>query len=116
MKNKVIVVVGSPGRLIEALLKKMQESAMLLGKKYDIYSDSTVKINNQLTSKEHPNIDVLLLAPQLAFMKDKLVQKSKVLGIAVGVLSISDYSLSLGVPALLTAEQVMRSENEKDIN
>ena len=116
MNNKVIVIVGSSNRLVETLKKEMQDNAILMGKKYKIFSDSTVRINRQFTSNEHLNIDILLLTPQLSFMKDKLAQKGERFGIAVDVVSLMDYSLSLGGSALLKAEQALALENKKVIN
>ncbi|MGY3736764.1 hypothetical protein ACWOAN_08375 [Lactococcus taiwanensis] len=111
MKTKVIVIVGRPGRAVESLLNKMQENAAMMRKKYKIFSDTSVEINNLLSSKEYLNIDVLLLTPQLSFMRDLLLQKSKSLGIAVGLLSLEDYSLSKGEGAILTAEKLMEINN-----
>lgn len=107
MKTRVIIIVGRPGRAVEALLNKMQENATMMRKKYKIFSDTSVKINNLLSSKQYLNIDVLLLTPQLSFMRDTLLQKSKRLGIAVGLLSLEDYSFSKGEGAILTAEKLM---------
>lgn len=116
MSHKVIVIVGSPNILIEALKKEMQNNAILLGKKYKIFSDSTVGINRQFTSKKYLNIDILLLTPQLSFMKDKLAQKVERVGIVVDVVSLMDYSLSLGESALLKAEQALKLEKKKVSN
>ena len=69
MADKVIALACAAGMSTSLLVSKMQKAAADNGKDYEIFAKSTADIDNMLAGTGSPKPDVLLLGPQVAFMK-----------------------------------------------
>ncbi|MCF8698140.1 PTS sugar transporter subunit IIB, partial [Enterococcus faecium] len=72
MAKKTIMLVCSAGMSTSLLVTKMQKAAEEKGMEADIFAVSASDADNNLESK---NVDVLLLGPQVRFMKAQFEQK-----------------------------------------
>lgn len=66
MAKKTIMLVCSAGMSTSLLVTKMQKAAEEKGMEADIFAVSASDADNNLESK---NVDVMLLGPQVRFMK-----------------------------------------------
>ena len=72
MAKKTIMLVCSAGMSTSLLVTKMQKAAEEKGMEADIFAVSASDADNNLESK---NVDVMLLGPQVRFMKAQFEQK-----------------------------------------
>ena len=72
---------------------KMQKAAEEKGMEADIFAVSASDADNNLESK---NVDVLLLGPQVRFMKAQFEQKLAPKGIPLDVINMQDYGMMNG--------------------
>lgn len=105
MADKKIMLACAAGMSTSLLVTKMQEAAKAAGKDYEIFAKSTADIDNELSSSEKP--DVLLLGPQVSFMKNEVKAKTDAAGIPMDVINMMDYGMMKGDKVLATAEALM---------
>ena len=105
MADKVIMLACAAGMSTSMLVKKMQEAALAAGKDYKIFAKSTADVDNELASAEKP--DVLLLGPQVGYMKAEIKAKTDAVGIPMDVINMMDYGMMKGDKVLATAEALL---------
>ncbi|SCC12268.1 PTS sugar transporter subunit IIB [Weissella bombi] len=105
MADKKIMLACAAGMSTSLLVTKMQEAAKAAGKDYEIFAKSTADIDNELSSSEKP--DVLLLGPQVSFMKNEVKSKTDAAGIPMDVINMMDYGMMKGDKVLAAAEAIM---------
>ena len=101
MAKKTIMLVCSAGMSTSLLVTKMQKAAEEKGMEADIFAVSASDSDNNLESK---NVDVLLLGPQVRFMKAQFAPK----GIPLDVINMQDYGMMNGEKVLAQAENLMK--------
>ncbi|WP_313468309.1 PTS sugar transporter subunit IIB [Carnobacterium sp.] len=72
MTDKTIMLVCSAGMSTSLLVTKMEKAAEARGLDADIFAVSAAEADQNLSSK---NVDVLLLGPQVRFMKSQFEKK-----------------------------------------
>ena len=103
MAKKTIMLVCSAGMSTSLLVTKMQKAAEEKGMEADIFDVSAS--DNNLEAK---NVDVLLLGPQVRFMKAQFEQKLAPKGIPLDVINMQDYGMMNGAKVLEQAENLMQ--------
>ena len=93
MAKKTIMLVCSAGMSTSLLVTKMQIAAEEKGMESDIFAVS---------------VDVLLLGPQVRFMKAQFEQKLAPKGIPLDVINMQDYGMMNGEKVLAQAENLMK--------
>jgi PTS system cellobiose-specific IIB component len=83
----------------------MKEAAAAEGKDYEIYAKSTSDIDAALESAHKP--DVLMLGPQVGYMKNDVKKKTDAAGIPLDVINMMDYGMMKGANVLKEAEKLM---------
>lgn len=106
MAEKTIRLACSAGMSTSLLVSKMQQAAEAAGKDYDIEAKSTADIDNMLAGSPKP--DVLLLGPQVGFMKAEVTKKGEAAGVPVDVINMQDYGMMKGDKVLAFAESLMK--------
>ncbi|WP_251712271.1 PTS sugar transporter subunit IIB [Lactococcus ileimucosae] len=106
MADKVIALACAAGLSTSLLVSKMQKAAEASGKNYEIFAKSTADIDNMLTANPKP--DVLLLGPQVAFMKAEVQKKAEAAGVPMDVINMQDYGMMRGDNVLANAENLMK--------
>lgn len=97
MSKKTIMLVCSAGMSTSLLVTKMQKAAETRGLEADIFAVSASDADNNLAAKE---IDVVLLGPQVRFMKAQFEQKLAPKGIPFDIINMSDYGMMNGEKVL----------------
>ena len=105
MAKKTIMLVCSAGMSTSLLVTKMQKAAEEKGMEADIFAVSASDADNNLESK---NVDVLLLGPQVRFMKAQFEQKLAPKGSPLDVINMQDYGMMNGEKVLAQAENLMK--------
>lgn len=105
MADKVIMLACAVGMSTSMLVQRMQDAAKAAGKDYKIFAKSTADIDSELASAEKP--DVLLLGPQVQYMKNEVKKKTDEAGIPMDVINMMDYGMMKGDKVLATAEAMM---------
>ncbi|HIY57711.1 MAG TPA: PTS sugar transporter subunit IIB [Candidatus Tetragenococcus pullicola] len=105
MAKKTIMLVCSAGMSTSLLVTKMQKAAEAKGMEADIFATSASDADQQIESK---NVDVLLLGPQVRFMKAQFEKKLEPKGIPLDVINMSDYGMMNGEKVLAQAESLMK--------
>ncbi|MBM1151661.1 PTS sugar transporter subunit IIB [Enterococcus durans] len=105
MAKKTIMLVCSAGMSTSLLVTKMQKAAEEKGMEADIFAVSASDADNNLESK---NVDVMLLGPQVRFMKAQFEQKLATKGIPLDVINMQDYGMMNGAKVLEQAEKLMK--------
>ena len=100
MSKKTIMLVCSAGMSTSMLVTKMQKSADEQGLETDIFAVSASDADNNLAAK---NVDVLLLGPQVRFMKGQFEEKLADKGIPLDVIDMKDYGMMNGPNVLAQA-------------
>lgn len=104
MAKKTIMLVCSAGMSTSLLVTKMQKAAEAKGMEADIFAVSASEADQHLESKP---VDVLLLGPQVRFMKSQFEQKLTPKGIPLDVINMADYGMMNGEKVLQQAETLM---------
>lgn len=107
MSTKTIMLACSAGMSTSLLVSKMEEAANKQAKDYYIFATSTADVDNQIKTS-HP--DVLLLGPQVAYMKDDIKAKTDAAGIPMAVIDMMDYGMMNGAKVLVQAEKLSEKE------
>ncbi len=105
MARKTIMLVCSAGMSTSLLVTKMQKAAAEKNLDAEIFATSASEANQQIESK---TVDVLLLGPQVRFMKAQFEKKLAPKGIPVDVINMSDYGMMNGEKVLTQAEDLMK--------
>lgn len=100
MADKTIMLVCAAGMSTSMLVTKMQKAAEAKGMDADIFAVSANEADASLSSKD---VDVLLLGPQVRFMKSQFEKKVADKGIAVDVINMQDYGMMNGEKVLDSA-------------
>lgn len=104
MADKIIMLACSAGMSTSLLVSKMQEAAKEQGKDYEIFAKSVADIDHQF-EVEKP--DVLMLGPQVAYMKADIQRKCDDAGVPMEVINMMDYGMMNGKNVLAEAEKIM---------
>lgn len=104
MSKKTIMLVCSAGMSTSLLVTKMQDAAKNKGMEVDIFAVSASEANQHLATK---NVDVVLLGPQVRFMKPQFEQKVAPIGIPLDIINMADYGMMNGEKVLEQAENLM---------
>lgn len=104
MAKKTIMLVCSAGMSTSLLVTKMQKAAEDKGVDADIFAVSASEADEKI---EGGDIDVLLLGPQVRFMKSQFEQKVAPKGIKLDVIDMADYGMMNGEKVLAQAEKMM---------
>lgn len=104
MAKKTIMLVCSAGMSTSLLVTKMQKAAEAKGMDAEIFAVSASEADQNMDSKD---IDVLLLGPQVRFMKAQFEQKVAPKGIKLDVINMADYGMMNGEKVLAQAEALM---------
>lgn len=97
MAKTTIMLVCSAGMSTSLLVTKMQKAAAEKDIDADIFAVSASDADNNLANK---NVDVLLLGPQVRFMKDDFAKRVEPKGIALDVINMPDYGMMNGEKVL----------------
>ena len=113
MAKKTIMLVCSAGMSTSLLVTKMEKAAEERGMEADIFAVSASEADQQLETKA---VDVLLLGPQVRFMKGQFETKLADKGIPVAVIDMKDYGMMNGEAVLNTALELMKQEVEGELS
>lgn len=102
--KKTIMLVCAAGMSTSLMVSKMQKSAEAKGIEADIFAVSAGEADTYLAEKK---VDVLLLGPQVRFMKAQFEKKVAPLGIALDVIQMTDYGMMNGEKVLNQALKLM---------
>ena len=105
MADKTIILACAAGMSTSMLVKRMQDAAKAEGKDYEIFAKSTSDIDAELASDHKP--DVLLLGPQVGYLKNDVKKKTDEAGIPMDVINMMDYGMMKGDKVLAAAEAMM---------
>lgn len=97
MVKKTIMLVCSAGMSTSLLVTKMQKAAEAKGIDSDIFAVSASDVDNNLANKD---VDVLLLGPQVRFMKADFEKRLEPKGIPLDVINMADYGMMNGEKVL----------------
>ena len=95
--QKTIMLVCSAGMSTSLLVTKMQKAAFNQGLDAHIFAASASEAETNL---ENNPVDVLLLGPQVRYMKSDFEKRLSPKGIPTDVISMSDYGLMNGEKVL----------------
>lgn len=104
MAKKTIMLVCSAGMSTSLLVTKMQKAAEARGIDADIFAVSASEADNNIEQKD---VNVMLLGPQVRFMKAQFEQKLAPKGIPLDVINMSDYGMMNGEKVLDQALELM---------
>jgi len=105
MADKIIALACSSGMSTSLLVSKMLEVAKQQGKDYEIFAKSTAEASNML--KANPKPDVLLLGPQVGYLKDSIKPLADAAGVPMDIINMQDYGMMRGAKVLEAAEKLM---------
>nr|WP_315529452.1 PTS sugar transporter subunit IIB [Carnobacterium maltaromaticum] len=104
MAEKTIMLVCSAGMSTSLLVTKMEKAAEARGIDAEIFAVSASEADSNLESK---NIDVMLLGPQVRFMKAQFEPKVAAKGIPLDIINMQDYGMMNGDKVLDQALSMM---------
>lgn len=104
MAEKKIMLACAAGMSTSLLVSKMQKAAEEDGKDYKIWATAASGIQDEL-DRDHP--DVLMLGPQVQYMKDSVKKMTDAAGIPMTVINMQDYGMMNGEKVLETAQKLM---------
>ena len=107
MSKKTIMLVCSAGMSTSLLVTKMQKAAEAKGIDAEIFAVSASEADSNIESK---GIDVLLLGPQVRFMKSQFEKKLEPKGIPLDVINMTDYGMMNGENVLAQALKLAGEE------
>ena len=110
MSKKTIMLVCSAGMSTSLLVTKMQKAAFNQGLDAHIFAASASEADTNL---ENP-VDVLLLGPQVRYMKSDFEKRLSPKGIPTDVISMSDYGLMNGEKVLEQALDLLAQADKKE--
>lgn len=95
--KKTIMLVCSAGMSTSLLVTKMEKAAEEKGLDADIFAVSASEADQQIETKK---VDVLLLGPQVRFMKAQFEKKLEPKNIPLDVIDMKDYGMMNGEKVL----------------
>lgn len=104
MATNTIMLVCSAGMSTSLLVSKMQKAAEEQGIETDIIAVGASEVDNTLAAKD---VDVLMLGPQVRFMKDQFEEKVEGKDIPVEVINMQDYGMVNGEKVLKVALELI---------
>lgn len=113
MSKKTIMLVCSAGMSTSLLVTKMQKAAFNQGLDAHIFAASASEAETNL---ENNPVDVLLLGPQVRYMKSDFEKRLSPKGIPTDVISMSDYGLMNGEKVLEQALGLLAQADKKSKN
>lgn len=102
---KTIMLVCSAGMSTSLLVSKMQKAAAAENYDSEIFAVGASEADSMLESKP---VDVLMLGPQVRFMKDEFEKKVADKDISVEVINMQDYGMMNGEKVLATAKTLLK--------
>ncbi|HGW6183570.1 TPA: PTS sugar transporter subunit IIB [Enterococcus faecalis] len=111
MSKKTIMLVCSAGMSTSLLVTKMQKAAFNQGLDAHIFAASASEADTNL---ENNPVDVLLLGPQVRYMKSDFEKRLSPKGIPTDVISMSDYGLMNGEKVLEQALDLLAQADKKE--
>ncbi|MFJ5964964.1 PTS sugar transporter subunit IIB [Bacillus sp. NPDC093026] len=99
---KRILLACSSGMSTSLLVTKMKTHAEAIGEEAEIWA-----VGQDQVRKEMAQADVVLIGPQMSFLKGELQQKAKKYGIQVDVIDMQAYGLADGQKAYEQAVSLM---------
>lgn len=102
---KTIMLVCSAGMSTSLLVSKMEAAARDREVDADIFAVSSSEATDQLATK---SVDVLLLGPQVRFMKSQFEKMVADKNIPVAVIDMKDYGMMNGEKVLHHALELMK--------
>ncbi|MER2040563.1 MAG: PTS sugar transporter subunit IIB [Desemzia incerta] len=97
MAEKTIMLVCAAGMSTSLLVSKMEKAAAAKGLDAEIFAVSASEADANLANK---NVDVLLLGPQVRFMKSQFEKKVADKNIPVDIINMQDYGMMNGEKVL----------------
>ena len=94
---KTIMLVCAAGMSTSLLVSKMEKAAAAKGIEADIFAVSASEADANLASKD---VNVLLLGPQVRFMKSQFEKKVADKNIPVDIINMQDYGMMNGEKVL----------------
>lgn len=104
---KTIVLVCSAGMSTSLLVTKMQKEAEKNNIETDIFAISASEVDDVMAKK---SIDVLLLGPQVRYMKAQFEKKLKGTNIPVDSIDMRDYGMMNGEKVLNKALELIENK------
>lgn len=99
---KKILLACSAGMSTSLLVTKMEQHAAAIGEETKIWA-----VGQDQAKKEMANADVVLIGPQMAFLKGELQKEADQYGIKVEVIDMMAYGLADGKKAYEQAISLM---------
>lgn len=107
MTKKTIMLVCSAGMSTSLLVTKMQKAAESQGVEADIFA---VSASDADTNLENKDVDVLLLGPQVRFMRGQFEQKLAPMDIPFDIIDMKDYGMMNGENVLKVALELIANK------
>lgn len=104
MATKGIMLVCAAGMSTSMLVSKMQKAAEERGIDADIFAVSASEVDAKIKTRP---VDVMLLGPQVRYMKAKFEEKAAENSIAIDVINMQDYGMMNGENVLDSALELM---------
>ena len=104
MAEKTIMLVCSAGMSTSLLVTKMQAASKAREMDTEIFAVSAAEADKKISSK---NIDVMLLGPQVRFMKGQFEKKLAGKNIPLDIINMQDYGKMNGENVLDQAIKLM---------
>ncbi|KAA8999345.1 PTS sugar transporter subunit IIB [Affinibrenneria salicis] len=104
MSQKTIMLICSAGMSTSLLVSKMQKAAEERGLALDIFAISSAAFEEEIASRK---IDVILLGPQVKYMRQQLAERVSGENIPVDVIPMVDYGTMNGAKVLDLALTLM---------
>jgi len=105
MAEKTIMLVCSAGMSTSLLVTKMEKAATARGIDAEIFAVSAAEANTNIETK---HLDVLLLGPQVRFMKAQFEKKLDGKDIPLEVINMQDYGMMNGENVLDQALKLIK--------
>lgn len=104
MATKGIMLVCAAGMSTSMLVSKMQKAALERDIDADIFAVSASEVDEKMKSRA---VDVMLLGPQVRYMKTKFEEKAAKQNIAIDIIDMKDYGMMNGENVLDRALELM---------
>ena len=104
--KKTIMLVCAAGMSTSLMVNRMKKAAEIKGIEADIFAIPAGEADSYLSEKK---VDVVLLGPQVRFMKSQFEEKVAPLGIALDVIQMVDYGMMNGEKVLEQAIRLMNN-------
>lgn len=105
MAEKTIMLVCSAGMSTSLLVTKMQAASKARNMDTEIFAVSAAEADKNIADK---NIDVMLLGPQVRFMKGQFEKKLAGKNIPLDIINMQDYGKMNGENVLNQALELMK--------